>query len=363
MILIEELLDRYTILYPDNEDLKDFRRCVVDQDFSSIFRLCGEEHEELRKAVMEKNIHSIFRILGDDWDELRKAVVEQNLWSIFRLVEEGIMLNSAGINTSDWTEEKLHLRKAICNENIFSLFKVIKNEDLRKSTTHKDTFAIFRMLEKLADTNFTQSFKSLMVNKIAYESDCFSRGQLHSKLWLVRELGKIQKPLGTVFLCAGWYATLSTMLFESKLDIDKVRSFDIDESTVDIAQKFNSKWYEDNWKFKALVADIMTIDYNLYHWQHWSNKNNRMSKTIVDKPDTIINTSCEHIADFDKWFDKLPDDKMLVLQSNNFYEVDEHVNCSSSLQEFSDSAPMYQTYYEGELKLPKYTRYMKIGYK
>ena len=30
------------------------------------------------------------------------------------------------------------------------------------------------------------------------------------------ELKKIGMHLGTVFLCAGWYGTLATMLFESK---------------------------------------------------------------------------------------------------------------------------------------------------
>ena len=46
--------------------------------------------------------------------------------------------------------------------------------------------------------------------------DAYARGQLHSKKWLVTELEKIGMHLGTVFLCAGWYGTLATMLFESK---------------------------------------------------------------------------------------------------------------------------------------------------
>ena len=34
-----------------------------------------------------------------------------------------------------------------------------------------------------------------------------------------------------------------------------------------------------------------------------------------------------------------------------------------NLQEFSLSAPMTTVLYEGELDLPKYKRFMKIGYK
>ena len=60
---------------------------------------------------------------------------------------------------------------------------------------------------------------------------------------------------------------------------------------------------------------------------------------------------------------KIPKDKLVILQSNNYFEIKEHVNCSSSLKEFSKSAPMQKTLYEGELDLGKYTRYMKIGHK
>ena len=56
--------------------------------------------------------------------------------------------------------------------------------------------------------------------------DLFSKGQMESKRWLVNELEKINEPLGTVFLCAGWYGSLAAFLFESNLDIEKIRSFD-----------------------------------------------------------------------------------------------------------------------------------------
>ena len=84
---------------------------------------------------------------------------------------------------------------------------------------------------------------------------------------------------------------------------------------------------------------------------------------LIEKPDTIINTSCEHISEFSKWYDKLPEGKLIILQSNNYFEIDEHVNCSNSLTQFSASAPMKKVLYEGELDLGKYTRYMKIGRK
>jgi hypothetical protein len=179
----------------------------------------------------------------------------------------------------------------------------------------------------------------------------------------VHELKKCNVDLGTVFLCAGWYATLATMLFESNIKLDNVRSFDVDPSCVDIAEVFNKPWFVDQWRFKGITQDIMDINYNEHTWQYWSNANNRMSYPITDSPNTIINTSCEHIENFTEWYAKIPDGKLVILQSNNFFEVDEHVNCSIDLDDFSRQTPLNSVLYSDSLQLEKYTRYMRIGIK
>ena len=61
-------------------------------------------------------------------------------------------------------------------------------------------------------------------------TDAVSWGQLKSKRWLIELLEESNVELGTVFLCGGWWATLAAMLFNSKLDIEKIRSFDIDKT-------------------------------------------------------------------------------------------------------------------------------------
>ena len=80
-------------------------------------------------------------------------------------------------------------------------------------------------------------------------------------------------------------------------------------------------------------------------------------------PHTIVNTSCEHIDNFKDWYNLLPESRLIILQSNNYFAIKEHVNCSNNLKEFSSSTPMQKVLYEGELDLGQYTRYMKIGYK
>lgn len=319
-----ELLDRFELLYPTKSKLSDLRRSYIDKDVSSIFRLTRAE-EELRKSVMEKNLHSIFRIVDNyDTEELRKAVIEDNLHSIFRLVDD---------------------------------------EDLRKLILEDNTWKLWPILDRYVDTQFVAAFKNFFVNETEIWDDCFSRGQLQSKLWLIQELKKCNVELGTVYLCAGWYATLATMLFESNIKLDKVRSFDIDPSCVDVAEVFNKPWFVDNWRFKAVTKDIFHITYDEHWWESWSNANNRMSKPIHDIPNTIINTSCEHVQPFDQWYEKIPKDKLVVLQSNNYFEIKEHVNCVGSIEEFAVKAPMQNILYAGELELPKYKRFMLIGFK
>ena len=379
---LHEMLDRFELLYPDITELSDLRRSVIDQDLSSIFRLC-DENEELRKSVIEENLHSIFRVLSDsklnipdltdirktiveknlnslfrllehqrDWhiDDLRRAMIEENLYSLFRLFPE----NDSDINL---------YRTAIVNKNLRSIFKLLGNDNLRKLITENNNWKLWSILECYVETQFVAAFKNFFVNNIEIDKDCFSRGQLESKLWLINELKNHKPDLGTVYLCAGWYATLATMLFESGMNIKKIRSFDIDPKCVDIAEVFNKPWFMDQWKFKSITQDIMDIDYNEHKWQYWSNANNRMSRPITDIPDTIINTSCEHIKNFDEWYAKIPQGKLVVLQCNDYEEIEEHVNCVNDIYEFKEMAPMSQILYMGMRDLPKYTRFMLIGYK
>ena len=227
----------------------------------------------------------------------------------------------------------------------------------------QDDKDIYGRMLILTDNLLFNNLRNAVDNHDADLSDALSWGQLKSKRWLVSELEKINEQLGTVFLCAGWYATLAAMLFQSKCSIEKIRSFDVDESCVTIADCINSDKVKNGWIFKAITQDIHDISYDIHTWQTWSKANNRMCYPITDSPDTIINTSCEHIENFADWYNKIPDGKLVVLQSNNYYEIEEHVNCVRSIEEFAVKAPMDNILYSGELDLPKYKRFMLIGFK
>ena len=109
-----------------------------------------------------------------------------------------------------------------------------------------------------------------------------------------------------------------------------------------IAEMFNRDSTLDDWKFKGPTQDIFDIDYNniiiLVKKAKCRNK--------FHFPDTIVNTSCEHIINFDGWYNLIPEGKLVILQSNDYIDVEEHVNCPKDIQMFSKST-LAQTLFEG----------------
>jgi hypothetical protein len=231
--------------------------------------------------------------------------------------------------------------------------------DLRKAVLNEDRFALFRVIKHINDTPLTEAIRKFEKLE-TFDTDSLSRGQIKSKKWLVDELEKLDLNLGTVFLCAGWYATLAAMLFESTCKIEKIRSFDVDPTCVDVADTVNRSMVLDNWKFKASTMNIQEMSYPL---TYITLRSNNTEVELLDNPTTIINTSCEHIENFNLWYNRIPLGKIVILQTNNYFEIADHINCSSSLEEFATSTPMTEVLYQGELQLPKYNRFMRIGIK
>ncbi len=345
MLELHEILDRYEILYPEVTALADLRRAVIDQDLSSIFRLCNDTDSDLRSAILEENLHSIFRIM--------QKTNCHDVDTLYQYLET--------------------VRKAVANKNLRSILKLLGNDELGKLIEDQNMFKLPDVIDQHIKTEFTAAFKSFMINNTEYNKDCFSRGQLLSKKWLVTELQKLDLDLGVVFLCAGWYATLATMLFESDIKLERIHSFDTDPSAGPIAEIFNKPWYLDKWRFKASTVDIHKMNYTTepapsdgsvgnFYFETENFSSGKHIETRL-KPNTFINTSTEHILDFNDWYTGIPFGSLIIMQGNNYHDLDEHVNTHNSLADFSWMIHMRKPLFEGELELPEYTRYMKIGYK
>lgn len=175
--------------------------------------------------------------------------------------------------------------------------------------------------------------------------DAFWRGQILSKEWLIKELVKQRgnfKTWPSIDIHGGWVGTLASLIFQSELFVSNIRSIDIDPSCEEIARTMNQMEMESG-RFRAITADMCTVR---------------------SDADVVINTSFEHITQeqYDLWLAGLPQDSLIVLQSNN-YSLPEHVRIAQDLEEFKKQSELGTILYAGELELPLYKRFMIIGKK
>ena len=178
--------------------------------------------------------------------------------------------------------------------------------------------------------------------------ESFWGGQLLSKKWLIENLEKIVTKItnANIVIHGGWNGVLSSMLFNSNIGIQNIVSVDIDPRVKETALTINKR-YEIEGRFKAVVSDMCKYDYD-------------------ERADIVINTSCEHITNeqYNQWLDKIPKNSLIVLQSNNYFDLDEHINCHDTLKSFEESSKI-NIVYSNQLELPhvNYKRFMLIGNK
>lgn len=112
-----------------------------------------------------------------------------------------------------------------------------------KNIEWQDDRDIYGRMLLLTDSFIFNGLRNAIDHYDADFTDALTWGQLKSKRWLLQELHNCNKEdLGTVFLCAGWYAILASMLFEDGFNIDRILSFDIDVDCVPIAETVNKKY-------------------------------------------------------------------------------------------------------------------------
>ena len=180
-----------------------------------------------------------------------------------------------------------------------------------------------------------------------------NKNQMASKLWLAEALlATAGARLGHVLILGGWVGALAAVLLhDRRFVIDRVTSVDIDPRCAPIAESLNATHLRGG-KFAARTADMLELDYS-----------GDSSAAHDDHADLVINTSCEHLSEFDRWYARIPGGQLLVLQSNDYYACGEHVNCVRDLAAFRTQAPLTDILFAGERTMRRYVRFMLIGRK
>ena len=182
----------------------------------------------------------------------------------------------------------------------------------------------------------------------------FNKNQMASKLWLRDSLLEALGPAyANVTILGGWFGVLAAVLLhDSRFSIGCVRCVDIDPRCESIARSVNSTHVRIG-RFVARTADMLDLDYGPAI----------ASPADPRSTDLVINTSCEHLPDFDRWWQRIPAGQQVVLQSNDYFACDQHVNCVRDLAAFRAQAPMSRLIFAGERRMKRYTRFMLIGRK
>lgn len=173
--------------------------------------------------------------------------------------------------------------------------------------------------------------------------ESFWKGQVNSKVWLIEHLRDYASPVpNMVVIHGGWNGVLSSLLFNSSISVKHITSVDIDPTCEETAKTMNKR-QEMEGKFSALTNDMCTHKYDA---------------------DIVINTSCEHVTDeqLAQWFSNIPNTALVVMQSNNYFELEEHINCVHSAKELANKVK-FSEFKTFEFETPKYTRFMVIGKK
>lgn len=173
--------------------------------------------------------------------------------------------------------------------------------------------------------------------------ESFWKGQIHSKVWLIENLNQHIEFSREyrVAIYGGWNGVLASLLYNSNIGITHITSVDIDPNCEEIALTINKR-QEMQGMFTAITAD--------------------MCEYIIEDAEIVINTSCEHItqSQYDRWLANQSNNALIVLQSNNYFELEEHIRCANNVNEFIDQSGITPLF-TGTYDHPKYQRFMIIG--
>jgi hypothetical protein len=160
----------------------------------------------------------------------------------------------------------------------------------------------------------------------------FNEKQIKCKHWLYQELFNIPIPeQKRIYVAGSWYGNILVPYIQQLYPQTEIRLHDIDEETISISKNI---YFKDNQLVRPELINCSEYQYEYF----------------------MINTSCEHMPPL-----KCRNGTYVALQSNNYFEVQDHINCVNSVDELIDQYNLKEVYYKGELEFEKYTRFMVIG--
>ena len=148
--------------------------------------------------------------------------------------------------------------------------------------------------------------------------DSFSPNQFKSKEMLIKMVNDLSMvdSNSEIVILGGWYGSILIPAFK---EVKRITLIDKDKDVISIAKN-------------RLFNHYKNVDFICDDVFNWAPDSSRIKNT-----DLIINTSCEHMPSMKKL--ELNTNAYFAFTSNNMYDIEGHINCVSSIEEFKWQLP------------------------
>ena len=171
--------------------------------------------------------------------------------------------------------------------------------------------------------------------------DSVSPNQYRSKEVLIKHVENLQlvDQNSEIVIFGGWYGTILIPAFKY---VDRITLIDKDKDIIGIAKNRLFDHYKN--------VDFISKD--VFDWAPDSKR--------IKTCNLIINTSCEHMPSMKKL--ELDTKSYFAYQSNNMYDIEGHINCVSSIEEFKWQLPdNAKVMVEDKITDERGTRFLLVG--
>jgi hypothetical protein len=172
----------------------------------------------------------------------------------------------------------------------------------------------------------------------------FTRDLIASKVWLLKELQKIQQHYTTMYILGSWYGNLAVyMTLQPSITVDRIINVETNAEMLDTSQRILDRIGADTVKY--MLADANELDYRQ-----------------LGNSGVVVNTSLTEMPE-QAWFERIPAGTVVAMQAR---DQDPGVEYQSA-EDIQRRYPLSQVLYQGSMLLQdpetEYTRYMTIGVK
>jgi len=188
-----------------------------------------------------------------------------------------------------------------------------------------------------------QLFKNIMAEARHNDDllDSYSPNQFKSKERLIEHIKSIFKVNNSseIVILGGWYGSILIPAFKNA---KKITLIDLDKNVISIAKNRLFNHYKN--------VDFISKD--VFEWTPDSKR--------IKTCELIINTSCEHMRSMKEL--NLDTMAYFAYTSNNMYDIKEHINCVSSIEEFKRQLPdNAKVMIEDKIEDDRGTRFILVG--